>query len=154
MLCGSDKGNINYIRERTDRLGLNQHVNIPGYVSDKELYVFYKNSLALVMPTYLGPTNIPLLEAAELGCPVLCSDLPGHRELLEDAALYFDPANAADIRRCMLAIQDAALRRQLVTAGRQRVAGSPFNLEKSLQALEAILLETLPVRKAWGVSSA
>ena len=152
VLCGSDKGNLPYIREQISRLGLSRQISLPGYITDKELYVFYRNALALVMPTFLGPTNIPLLEAAELECPVLCSDLPGHREIMEETALYFDPASAADISRCMLDIQDASLRRHLITTARQRIARSPFKLDKSLQLLEKILLEAKPVRKAWGRS--
>lgn len=153
MLCGSDKGNLAYIREQINRMELSGQVILPGYISDKELHVFYKNALALVMPTFLGPTNIPLLEAAELGCPVLCSDLPGHREMMEETALYFDPSSAANIERCLKKILDASLRKQLSTAARQQIATSPFNLDKSLQVLENILLEAKPIRRAWGVSA-
>ena len=32
------------------------------------------------MPTFFGPTNIPVLEAWALGCPVLTSDIRGIRE--------------------------------------------------------------------------
>ena len=49
------------------------------------------------MPTLLGPTNMPLLEAACLDCPVICSDLEGHREMLGDYALYFNPYSPEDI---------------------------------------------------------
>lgn len=154
MLCGSDQGNLHYIRDEINRMGLNGQISLPGYVSDKELFVLYKNALALVMPTFLGPTNIPLLEAAEMGCPVLCSDLEGHREMMHDTALYFDPASATDIKRRMQEIQDAALRRQLTAAARQRISNSPFKLEKSLPLLEQILLEAMPIRKAWGISTA
>ncbi|MBE7170973.1 MAG: glycosyltransferase family 4 protein [Williamsia sp.] len=150
LLCGSDKGNMTYIKQQITRLGLSGQISLPGYISDRELFVFYKNARALVMPTFLGPTNMPLLEAAELECPVLCSDLPGHHELMGDTALYFNPACAADISRCMHAIQDASLRRQLTTAARERIAASPFRLEKSLRRLEEILLEAMPIRKTWG----
>jgi glycosyltransferase involved in cell wall biosynthesis len=34
---------------------------------------------------------MPLLEALDFNCPVLCSDIETHREILEDAALYFYP---------------------------------------------------------------
>jgi len=50
----------------------------------------YKQALALVMPTYFGPTNIPPLEAFKLGCPVLYSDLPGLRDQVKGAALLLD----------------------------------------------------------------
>ena len=39
-------------------------------------YPLYDQSLALVMPTYLGPTNIPPLEAFAYETPVCYSDTP------------------------------------------------------------------------------
>ena len=154
MLCGGDKGNMSYIREQIRALGLEDRVLLPGYVPDEELSVFYKHALALVMPTFLGPTNIPLLEAAELGCPVLCSNLEGHREILQEAALYFDPADAAGMCTCMQRVSnDEAFRQQLTAAGYRRVAASSFSIGKSLQLLEQTLLEAMPVRKTWGFNS-
>ncbi|HEX6260676.1 MAG TPA: glycosyltransferase, partial [Woeseiaceae bacterium] len=59
----------------------------------------YSDALALVMPTYFGPTNIPPMEALALGVPVLYSDLPSFREQLGEAARYIDlerPESLAD----------------------------------------------------------
>ena len=58
--------------------------------------MLYKNSLALVMPTYFGPTNIPPLEAFALGVPVLYSDLPGLREQVGECsiAIKFGQSNS------------------------------------------------------------
>ena len=152
MLCGSDKGNLGYIRQAISRMGMEDRVVLPGYVTDKELHVFYKNALALVMPTFLGPTNIPLIEAAELGCPVLCSDLEGHREILQDTALYFDPSDAVDISRSMKQIQDMSFRRELIAQATQRISASSFSIGKSLQLLERVLLQARPIRKTWGTA--
>ena len=103
------------------------------------------------MPTYLGPTNIPLLEAAELHCPVLCSDLEGHREILHEAALYFDPASAIEIKQCMQLVKDNGnMRKKLIEAAAQRVAASAFSIHKSLQLLEKVLIHAKPIRKTWG----
>ena len=49
--------------------------------------LLYTEALALVMPTYFGPTNLPPLEAFQTGTPVLYSDLPGMREQVGDAAI-------------------------------------------------------------------
>ncbi len=154
MLCGGDKGNAEYIRARVAEMGVGNRVIMPGYVPDEELHVFYRHAIALVMPTFLGPTNIPLLEAAELGCPVLCSDLEGHSEILEDAALYFDPARADEIQACMQAVEGSATtREQLIAAGNRRVAASSFSIGKSVQLLEQVILQSKPIRKTWGITS-
>lgn len=93
LLSGSDKGNLEYIKELVKFKKIEKNVIFTDIVTDEEIYTFYKNTIALVMPTYIGPTNMPLLEAQYLGCPVLCSDLDGHKEQMKNNAIYFDPKN-------------------------------------------------------------
>jgi glycosyltransferase involved in cell wall biosynthesis len=97
VLSGSDKGNKKYIEELVSKLNLSEKVLFVGFISDEEVFALYKNAIALVMPTLLGPTNMPLLEAHALGCPVLCSNLQGHQKQMGDKAIYFDPLNPSDI---------------------------------------------------------
>jgi glycosyltransferase involved in cell wall biosynthesis len=150
VLCGSDQGNLAYIRQLVLSLQLEQRVIFTGFINNRVLYTFYKHAISLVMPTYLGPTNLPLIEAALLRCPVICSDLPGHHEILGDEALYINPANASSIVDSMAAVLDCTIRERLRDFAYERISQSAFNLQKSLKALEKILLEIKPVRKAWG----
>ena len=104
LFCGSDKGNIGYIKKQVQMLGLEQNVIFGGFIDDEALFTLYKNAAALVMPTFFGPTNIPPIEALFLGCPALLSDIAGHREIMGDAALYFNPADDDAIFESMTAI--------------------------------------------------
>jgi glycosyltransferase involved in cell wall biosynthesis len=97
VLTGSDKGNLNYILETVKQLDLEKRVRFLGFVDEIELLVFYKSAISLVYPSLLGPTNMPILEAFELKIPVVCSDLPGHREISNNQALYFNPLDPDDI---------------------------------------------------------
>lgn len=151
VLCGTDKGNMDYIVKLVDTLGINGKVLFPGFVSDTVLYTFYKNAVALVMPTFLGPTNIPLIEAAHLGCAVLCSQLEGHFEILGDAALYFNPMDMGGIKSCLQQVLQPERGKQLAEAALQRIKTSCFNIEKSIPVLQQILLKIKPARKAWGI---
>jgi glycosyltransferase involved in cell wall biosynthesis len=151
VLSGSDKGNLKYIQDLISSLNLEKQVVLIGFISNKELFTLYKNALALTMPTFLGPTNMPLLEAAHLQCAVLCSDLEGHREMLGDNALYFNPSNADDICVAMNQVLNESVRINLVKAGYNHIQNSPFNIEKSLIILNETLLEIMPKRKAWGI---
>jgi glycosyltransferase involved in cell wall biosynthesis len=78
-------------------LGLDNYILNLGFVNIEELKWLYQNSKCLVMPTFIGPTNMPLLEAAALNCNVACSDLPGHFEQLGDYATYFNPSDVIDM---------------------------------------------------------
>jgi glycosyltransferase involved in cell wall biosynthesis len=109
--------------EAAQRLGVERQVHLLGYVQDEDVPGLYGGALALVMPTFFGPTNIPVVEAWAAGCPVLTSDIRGVREQAGDAAVLVDPRSAeaiADGVRQL--VTDPHLRRALVERGRRRVA--------------------------------
>jgi glycosyltransferase involved in cell wall biosynthesis len=150
VLCGSDKGNFDYITGVIRSLSFTDRVLTPGFISVKELNILYKNALALTMSTFLGPSNMPLIEAAHLRCPVLCSDSEGHREILGDNALYFAPADADAIKEAMIKILNKQLREELSESAYRYIQKSPFNLDNALTILNKTLYELIPIRKTWG----
>ncbi len=98
VLSGSDKGHLKVILDYARKSGMEKNVHYVGFVPNEDMASFYKQAVALVMPTYLGLTNIPPLEAFALGCPVCYTDLPGFRDQVEDAAFLLnldDPASMA-----------------------------------------------------------
>ncbi len=144
ILPGSDKGNLAYIRDVVRNLELQSDVIIPGYVSNATLYSLYKNAIALVMPTLLGPTNMPLLEAAEIGCPVITSDFKGHRELLGDYATYIDPLDEN-------AIADAMIHALKTKHEEQKIfVNNTHSISSAVEKLEDNFLRIRKVRKMFG----
>ena len=112
----------------TKRRGLQASVTFLDYVPDADMSALYAGATALVMPTYVGPTTIPISEAWAQGCPVLTSDIRGIREQAGDAALLVTPGSvdsiAAGIERLWT---DEALRHTLACRGRQRLAAYTFD---------------------------
>ncbi len=108
---------------RARELGLERRLHHLGYVPAADVAALYSEAVALVMPTFFGPTNIPVLEAWALDCPVITSDIRGVREQAGDAALLVDPesleALTEAIRRVWL---DEELRAELARRGRERLA--------------------------------
>lgn len=150
VLCGGDQGNMSYIVNEVNSLGLKANVRITGFVDNRVLHSFYKNAIAVVMPTYLGPTNLPLIEAAMLNCAVACTDMAGHREILGETALYFNPSKEEEISASMEMLMNEETRSTLVEKAAVQIRNSPFHVDKSVTTLERILLDIKPVRKAWG----
>lgn len=93
IFTGSDYGNLNYILEKAHEFDIKKQVHYLGFVDDEEIPNLYKQSIALVMPTYFGPTNIPPLEAFSLNVPVCYSDLDGLREQVGEAAFLMNLKN-------------------------------------------------------------
>jgi glycosyltransferase involved in cell wall biosynthesis len=99
---------------------------------------FYKNALALVMPTYFGPTNIPPLEAFHWGCPVCYSDLPGLREQVGDAAFLMDledPGSLAGIIGTIL--MGGEIDRTKISKGYEKIG--EFSGERFWETFEKVL---------------
>ena len=102
VFCGSYAGEI---RERTFRevmslssqLGLEKEIHYLGYVPDEDMSGIYAEAVALVMPTFFGPTNIPILEAWAFGCPVLTSDIGVFVSRSRNAAVLVDPRSVEAI---------------------------------------------------------
>jgi glycosyltransferase involved in cell wall biosynthesis len=141
VFTGSDKGNLEYIKEICNELHLNSDIKFLGFVSDLELNILYKNAISLVFPSLLGPTNMPIIEALELNCKVICSDFEGHRSLANKNALYFDPLNPEDIFSKMLEIKD--LKKTDFQYSKNEYIG---------EHLEQIFLKILPFRKTFGLN--
>lgn len=121
IFSGSDQGNLSYIKDMTKKYNLEDQVRFTGFVSNEEINYLYSQSLALVMPTYFGPTNIPPLEAFKLNVPVLYSDLPGLRDQVNDAALLLnlnDPKSLVENLKKLLSSNE--LRNSLIDKGKLR----------------------------------
>ena len=152
VLVGSRSGRIREsawteLVARAQELGMGNRVRHLGYVAAKDMPALYAEAVALVMPTFFGPTNIPILEAWGLGCPVLTSDIRGVREQAGDAAVLADPTSveeiAEGIRRLWL---DDGLRTRLAARGHERLG--LYGREDYARRLNAILDQaTAPITK-------
>ena len=128
VCCGSDKNSRAEVVTRLREAGLTDQFTLLGFVPDELLCRLYQRACGLIMPTFFGPTNIPPLEAMQLGCPVAVSGIYGMREQLGDAALYFDPRDPADIARTVRSLwTDESVRRRLIAAGHLRAAAGSLD---------------------------
>jgi glycosyltransferase involved in cell wall biosynthesis len=106
-----------------EQLGVRDLIHCLGYVGDDEMAPLYAQAAALAMPTFFGPTNIPVLEAWALGCPVLSSDIRGIRDQVGEAGVLVNPRDTNDIAKGLLMLwTDASVRRRCIEAGHLRFA--------------------------------
>jgi glycosyltransferase involved in cell wall biosynthesis len=123
LFSGSDKGNLKHVLAYADRINIRDQIFYIGYVSDNLIPYLYRQSIALVMPTYFGPTNIPPLEAFALGVPVLYSDLESMRDQVGDAALFMDLSDPGSMVQHLLRLMhDPDLKADLIRKGKERLS--------------------------------
>ncbi len=63
VFCGTDKGNLSYIKNEISDKKLESNFKILPFIDDDNLISMYLNCDAVVMPTYCGPTNLPIYES-------------------------------------------------------------------------------------------
>ena len=120
--------------------GVSHLVHHLGYVSDADMSVLYSSAAALVMPTFFGPTNIPVIEAWNFGLPVITSDIRGIREQVGDAALLVDPRSVGEIEAAIERLwTDESVAQDLRSTGRRKLDG--YTPDDHRRRLESILLE-------------
>jgi glycosyltransferase involved in cell wall biosynthesis len=110
-LTGQDRGNLKYLIEKTNELGISSYVEFLGFIPKSELHTLYQRAAIVVMPSLLGPTNLPPLESLLRGCPVAVTpssranlgrwpgviEVNGH-DILEWSKLLDITSNFPDVR--------------------------------------------------------
>lgn len=147
VLTGSDKGTMDYVKNESHSLGIDDKVVFTGFITVEQINALYKNATSLVMPSYIGPTNMPLLEAMELGCPVIATDFSGHREELGAAACYFNAISSKEICNAM---ENMISNRDEYLAYMEEVKKqSKFTLENAMLQLDKAFEEAVVIRSSW-----
>jgi glycosyltransferase involved in cell wall biosynthesis len=86
------------IAKHRDRHGLN--IVCLGKLASAGVTVLYKSSAALIFPSKIESFGLPLIEATQLGLPVLASELDYVRDVIEPVET-FDPESPVSIARAV-----------------------------------------------------
>ena len=96
-----------------------------GGVSADELVRLYRRAAALVFPSLYEGFGLPPVEAMACGCPVAASNAGSLSEVVGDAAVLFDPADAHSIADGIAEALDRA--DELASRGLRRAAAFTWN---------------------------
>ena len=84
------------------QLGICDEIVELGEVPYRCLHQLYSACHVYVSPSYAETFAHPLVEARACGLPLVVSDLPVHREVCGDAALYFSRFSHEQLAECIL----------------------------------------------------
>lgn len=94
--------------------GTIQYQNLPESYSSHDVFIF---------PSISETFGHPMTEAMASGIPVVASDVPVNREVLGDAALYYNPFRVSELAACLRQLDEQPrLRDELTARGLKRVA--------------------------------
>jgi len=142
---GNRWSSYNAVMDLAADLAVQEQIACLGYVTTSQIKALYRLTAALVMPTFPGPTNIPVLEAFASDCPVITSDINALREQVGNASLLVDPDSHQDIANAILKLwQDKALVRKLILRGRKKLASwGPQEFASSLRQIIEISKQSI-----------
>ncbi len=124
--------------ELIDRLGVRDGIAMLGGVSYQKLHRLYRLCHLFVCPSYSESFGHPLLESMASGVPVAAANLPVHREVCGDAAVYFDLFDEAALaERVMQVLTDPDLSQTMILKGQARVAC--FSWDAHVDRLEQLI---------------
>ena len=121
-----------------EKFGVLERVKFLDFVEDKDLPSLYKNALCFALPSLYEGFGLPVLEAMKHGCPVLTSNVSSLPEAGGDAAIYFDPNNADDIKeKIEKVIKNPTLRQEMIEKGYNQI--KKFSWEKTAKETLRVL---------------
>jgi glycosyltransferase involved in cell wall biosynthesis len=113
-------------------------VCVTGYIADADVAALYSGAAALMFPSLYEGFGFPVVEAMQVGTPVLTSKTSSLPEVAGDAALLVDPLDTAAIAQGIARlVNDTALRADLVARGYRQAA--QFTWEAAARATLNVL---------------
>ena len=91
LVCHIDAATANDTRQRAQRLGIADKLDLTGFVSDAELVELYQKARCLFFPSLYEGFGLPVLEGLACGLPIAASNTSSIPEVAGDLASYFDP---------------------------------------------------------------
>lgn len=73
VLTGGNKGNLEFLKKKVTEYNLENCVKFYNFLNEDQIIALYMNSDALLMPTYVARSTLPLLEAFYFNLPVFYS---------------------------------------------------------------------------------
>ena len=99
---GADTGNRDYLFGLCKNLKIENNVIFLPFQSDENVYALYKHSLAVLVPTHIGPATLPSLEALYLNKPLFLPDYRFNQEFYGKYGIYYDALSPEDLASRMI----------------------------------------------------
>ena len=134
-------GGVGYLGEPIialiKKMKLNETVRHIGYVSHNHKILLMQQAAGFIFPTLYEGFGLPVLEAMQLGVPVITTNTSSIPEVTGSAALLVEPSDVEDIAQAMKRVlTDPKQSKRMVTAG--LVQAKKFSWQKTAEQTLAV----------------
>jgi len=141
VLAGKPTWFADRVRDAARDSGVAGRIQFFGFVSDDDLLQLYNACDLMVFPSFYEGFGLPALEAMACGRSVACSNTTALPEVVDGAAILFDPYRVDEIARALAdLLLDAELRARMERLGLQRAAHFSWQktAEKTLEVFREV----------------
>jgi len=141
VLAGKPTWFADRVREAARDSGVAGRIQFFGFVSDDDLLQLYNACDLMVFPSFYEGFGLPALEAMACGRAVACANTTALPEVVDSAAILFDPYRVDEIARALAdLLLDAELRARMERLGLQRAAHFSWQktAEKTLEVFREV----------------
>jgi glycosyltransferase involved in cell wall biosynthesis len=138
------------VEEAARESGVADRIQFCGFVPDADLLQLYNACDVFVFPSFCEGFGLPALESMACGRAVVCSGASALPEVVDGAAILFDPYVVDEMVRAIADILlDAELRARMERLGLQRAAHFSWQktAEKTLEAYREVMEQPHLVRQ-------
>jgi glycosyltransferase involved in cell wall biosynthesis len=134
------------VEEAARESGVAERIRFLGFVADAELLQLYNACDVFVFPSFYEGFGLPALEAMACGRAVVCSDASALPEVVDGAAILFDPYAVEEMVRAIAdLLLDGELRGRMERLGLQRAAH--FSWQKTAGRTLEVFREVMEQRR-------
>ena len=109
------------VEKLVEALDLKEHVKLLGFAQQEDLPALYANAAMFVFPSHYEGFGLPVLEAMNIGTPVITSRTSSLPEVGGDSVLYCKPDEIDDLAMVMRnVLKNENLRQTLSAKGKER----------------------------------
>lgn len=136
VICG--QGELEgYLRDLSIELGIEKNVHLLGFRKDVD--EIYKVADLFAFPSFREGLSVALMEAMANGLPVVCSNIRGNSDLIEDkkGGYLVEPNDAGRLSQLIIRVcESEELRNDFSKKNREMIKG--YSIEEILKIMEAV----------------
>ncbi len=151
VLAGKETWFAGRVYEAAKDSGVADRIQFFGFVSDQDLLQLYNACDLLAFPSFYEGFGLPALEAMACGRAVVCSNTSALPEVVDGAAITFDPYSVDEMVRAIAdLLLDAELRQRMERLGLQRAAHFSWQktAERTLEVFHEVAEGPVAKRRA------
>lgn len=92
---------IENLKQAINKDKIEDNIKMLGVIPREEQLCIMQNSKAIIQPSLFEGWSTVIEDAKSLQRPVICSNIPIHKEQLEDLGTYFNPSNYKELASLM-----------------------------------------------------